>query len=48
MIECPDMDTDIDPSLEVEERLKNIKTIHLKNQIPDENETNSSEDSYPF
>ena len=30
MIECPDMNCDIDPSLEVEERLQNIKTIQLK------------------
>ena len=42
------MKCDIDPSIEVEERLKNIKTIQIKNEIPDENETNSSEDSYPF
>ena len=48
MIECPDMECDIDPSVEVEERLQNIKTIQIKNKIPDENETNSSEDSYPF
>ena len=55
IIECPDMGNELlaDPSVEVEKRLQkkqelqdNIKNIKIK--IPDDNETNSSEDSYAF